>query len=279
MEHTQAPAQPIPVRKMAFEVPTAAQFNPLYIAGNATLSYLHTALGLYVVYLEPFIVKSMRKVMPQIRDAALKDEVDRFCRQESQHYQQHADFNQVVLARNYPGLEERLDRVRDDFDAYLRDRSDRFRIGFVEGFESYTSQMSLTMLRSGLYEHRRSEPHFAGLFKWHLLEEIEHRNVAFDIYQHLYGNYLVRAGMCWVAQQHLFSFFADCMRILSAAEGERGGARYRTTFKHRLLFTRVDPFAKRLRTMLPGYSPRHLRIPAEVSGLTAQLSAQAASVN
>lgn len=269
---------PIPVRKMVFEVPAAEEFDPLYIAGNATLSYMHTALGLYVVHLEPFIVKAMRKVMPQIRDAALKEEVDRFCRQESQHYQQHANFNKVVLARNYPGLQERLDRVRDDFDGYLRDRSGRFCIGFVEGFESYTSQMSLALLDSGLYEHKRSEPRFASLFKWHLLEEIEHRNVAFDIYQHLYGRYLERAGMCWVAQHHLFSFHADCLRIFSAAEGERSGARYRTTFKHRLLFTRVDPFAKRLRTMLPGYTPHHLRIPGEVAELTNRLSDQAVAL-
>ena len=38
-----------------------------------------------------------------------------------------------------------------------------------------------------------------------------------------------------MAQQHLFHFYADCLRIMSATEGERGGARYRTTFKHRLL--------------------------------------------
>lgn len=269
---------PIPIRTMAFEVPAAEDFNPLYIAGNATLSYMHTALGLYVVHLEPFIVKSLRKVMPQIRDEALREEVDRFCRQESQHYQKHADFNKLVLARNYPGLEERIKRLRDDFDGYLRDRSDRFRIGFVEGFESYTTQSALTLITSGLYEHKRSEPRFASLFKWHLIEEIEHRNVAYDIYQHLYGSYLVRAGMCWMAQHHLFSFYDDCLRIMSAAEGKRGGARYRTTFKHRLLFARVAPFGKRLRSMLPGYTPHHILVPAGIATLGDQLSAQAASV-
>ncbi len=269
---------PIPVRKMAFEVPAAKDFNPLYIAGNATLSYMHTALGLYVVYLEPFVVKSMRKVMPQIRDEALREEVDRFCRQESQHYQQHADFNKLVLARNYPGLEQRLKRVADDFDGYLRNGSDHFRIGFVEGFESYTSQMALALLASSLYEHKRSEPRFASLFKWHLIEEIEHRNVAYDIYQHLYGSYLARARLCWMAQNHMFRFYADCLRIMSAAEGERGGARYRTTFKHRLLFTRIDPFGKRLRTMLPGYTPHRLRVPPGVATLSDALSAQATSV-
>lgn len=42
-----------------------------------------------------------------------------------------------------------------------------------------------------------------GYAKWYLLEEIEHRNVAYDIYQHLYGNYLVRAGLCWMAQHQI----------------------------------------------------------------------------
>jgi predicted metal-dependent hydrolase len=263
---------------MSFDVPTAEDFNPLYIAGNATLSYIHTALGLYVVHLEPFIVKSMRKVMPKIRDEALKEEVDRFCRQESQHYQKHADFNKLILARNYPGLAERTERLRDDFDDYLRNKSDRFRIGFTEGFESFTNQNALSLLASGLYEHKRSEPHFAGLFRWHLIEEVEHRNVAYDIYQHLYGSYLVRAGMCWVAQHHLFSFYADCLRIMSSAEGQRGGARYRTTFKHRLLFTRLDPFGKRLRSMLPGYTPHNYEVSASIAAMSERLNAQALSV-
>ncbi len=269
---------PLTVRMMAFEVPSTEDFNPLYIAGNATLSYLHTALGLYAVYLEPFMVKSMRRVMPQIRDEALRESVDRFCRQESQHYQKHADFNKVVLARNYPGLEVRMKQLRDEFDGYLRDRSDRFCIGFVEGFESYTAQSALTMVASGLYEHELTDPRFAKLFKWHLIEEIEHRNVAYDIYQHLYGSYLVRAYMCWRAQRHLFRFYADCMRILSAAEGGRGGAHYRTSFKHRLLFSRISPFAKRLRTLLPGYTPHHLRVPASISTQAEQLSSKAVSI-
>ena len=67
----------IPVRRMPFEVPAAEDFNPLCIAGNATQSYLHTALGLRVVYLEPFMVESLRKAMPQIRDKALKEEDSR----------------------------------------------------------------------------------------------------------------------------------------------------------------------------------------------------------
>lgn len=48
----------IPVRTMQFEVPTSESFHPLYIAGNAQLSYRHTATGLYVAHLEPFFLSS-----------------------------------------------------------------------------------------------------------------------------------------------------------------------------------------------------------------------------
>ena len=152
-------------------------------------------------------------------------------------------------------------------------------MGFVvEGVECPTTQRSLSLLSSGIYEHKRSDPHFSGLFKWHLIEEIEHRNVTYNIYQHLYGDHMARAGMCWLAQHHLFSFYADCLRIMYAAEGERGGESFQTVFKHRLLFTRIDSFGKRLRSRLPGYSPRGCQLPADFASLTDPLSAQATSV-
>ena len=55
--------------------------------------------------LEPFIVKSMRRVMDAIKDPELKEDVDRFCRQEAQHYQQHERFNELVLGHGYAGLD------------------------------------------------------------------------------------------------------------------------------------------------------------------------------
>ena len=74
---------PIPVRTMKFDVPSADDFHPLYLAGSAALSYNQTAFGLYAALLEPFAVKSFRRVLDRIRDDALREEVDRFCRQEA----------------------------------------------------------------------------------------------------------------------------------------------------------------------------------------------------
>jgi uncharacterized protein len=269
---------PIPVRRMKFDVPDPASFHPLYIAGDAAASYQMTGLGLYVAQLEPFIVKSMRRVLDRISDPTLKEEVDRFCRQEAQHYQQHERFNAIVLAQDYPGLAERVQRLHDDFARYLVERSDKYRIGFVEGFEANTTQGALFLLASGILDHPSTQPQFGQLFKWHMLEEIEHRNVAFDIYQHLYGDYLYRARMCWVAQHHMAKFIDDCTTVMSKVDVARHGDSCRITLRGRAerLISRALP---RVRSMLPGYTPHRYRVPRRVARLSAQFTELAESAS
>jgi len=86
----------IPVRKMAFEIPAAEDFDPKWLVNNIVLSYAVTGISLYVAYLEPFLVKSLRRVLDQVTDEALRENVDRFCRQEAQHYMQHERFNEAI---------------------------------------------------------------------------------------------------------------------------------------------------------------------------------------
>lgn len=266
---------PIPVRRMRFEVPEAG-FHPVYVAGQAMLSYHFTGLGLYVALLEPFIVKSARRVLPQITDPALAEEVDRFCRQEAQHYQQHERFNQVVFAQDYPGLKERYEQLRADFDHMLDHKDDRYRIGFVEGFEANTTQGALHLLESGVLRHPDTDRTLGELWTWHMLEEIEHRNVAFDIYQHLYGDWAYRARMCWVAQAHMARFIADCRRIMSAADVPRYGDVCRIRWQDHLagVLMRLVP---RLKSMAPGYTPHRYPVPAQVARLSERFTAQAES--
>lgn len=268
---------PIPVRTMKFDVPGADEFHPLCVAGNSILSYTHLATSLYVAHLEPFFVKSLRRVMDRIRDDALREDVDRFSRQEAQHYQRHIDFNKAIFAQGYPGLEQRVDALRRDFERFLAEETDQFRIGYIEGFESYTTQFALQLLASGLYDHRRTARPIGDLFKWHMLEEIEHRNVAFDVYQHLYGGYLHRARMCWVSQRHMFRFVSDCTKLMSAFDIARHGERCRVTMRQKVLIAN-SRFGMRVRSMLPGYTPHKYSLPSDIAELSAHFSRLAQSV-
>jgi predicted metal-dependent hydrolase len=268
---------PITVRTMKFDVPSAEEFQPLCIAGNSVLSYTHLATSLYVAHLEPFFVKSLRRVMDQIRDDALREDVDRFSRQEAQHYQRHIDFNKAVFAQGYPGLEQRVDELKRDFDRFLAEETDLFRIGYIEGFESYTTQFALWILGSGLYDHRRTTRPIGDLFKWHMVEEIEHRNVAFDVYEHLYGGYFQRARMCWVSQEHMFRFVSECADLMSTFDVARYGERCRITMRQKVLIA-TGRFGMRMRSMLPGYTPHRYTLPSNIAELSAYFTQLAQSI-
>lgn len=269
---------PITVRTMKFDVPSAGEFHPLCIAGSSVLSYGHLAMGLYVAHLEPFFVKSLRRVMDQIRDELLREDADRFSRQEAQHYRRHMDFNRAVFAHGYPGLEQRVETLKQDFEGFLANKTDRFRIAYIEGFESFTTQFALRTLASGLYEHRHTARSIGELFRWHMLEEVEHRNVAFDVYQHLYGGYAYRARMCWASQRHMFRFIAECTELMSSTDVGRHGSGCRVTLRQKALVA-TSRFGMRARTMLPGYTPHKHVLPPNIERLSAYFTETARSTH
>ncbi len=267
---------PIPVRKMEFEIPSPEDFDPKWVANNIVLSYATTGVSLYVAYLEPFLVKSLRRVLDQVTDAELKENVDRFCRQEAQHYMQHERFNEAILGKGYPGLAERFARVKADFDRFLKTKDERWCVGFVEGFEAYTTQSALGSFKGRVFDHPRTDKRFGALFRWHMAEELEHRLVAFDIYEHLYGDYLFRAKMCVIAQSHIWKFILDCMRIMSPVDTARYGDSYRVSAPMRAMAVAIVlPMC--LRTIMPWYKPHSLVVPDSIRALSEELTAAAKS--
>ena len=168
--------------------------------------------------------------------------------------------------------------LKRDFEGFLAHKTDRFHIGYIEGFESYTTQFALRVLVSGLYDHRHTARPVGDLFKWHMLEEVEHRNVAFDVYEHLYGDYLYRALVCWVSQHHMFRFIADCAQLMSSVDAARHGERCRITMRQKVLMA-ADRLGMRARTMLPGYTPHKYAVPPNIASLSAYFTQRVQSIH
>jgi len=176
------------------------------------------------------------------------------------------------------GLEQLIEQRRIGRFRLLGDAGEQYCIGYIEGFESYTTQFSLRMMASGLYDHKRTDPAFGSLFKWHLVEEIEHRTVAFDLYRHLFGDdWWHRARLCWRSQGHMLRFLNDCADLMSRVDVKRHGERCRIGPRQKLQL-RLFPLGMRLRSMLPGYSPHHYVVPDGIAALSAQFTAMAESV-
>jgi predicted metal-dependent hydrolase len=268
---TDAPpgAPSITIRRVRFQYPQG--IDPIIVPGQPEQSYLNVALSLLLPYLEPYLIRSMRQARPLVRDPRLLAELDLFNGQEAQHYKQHIVFNEAV---HIPGgervkaLEEELDA---DYRRFTKERSLRWNLAYAEGFEAFTLAMTRFSFEVGLF--RRIEPRVRDLFTWHLMEEMEHRTVAFDVYAHVCGGYFYRLFVGLYAQWHLNRFLnraADAMaRADVAAHRARFGGLWKTSRRVAPLLVEAVTYLlpKVLATYLPWYSPRRISMPPEALAL------------
>ncbi len=143
-------------------------------------------------HIEPFLVKVMMRAKielektPQTHTQLLED-VDIFIKQEVQHCKRHLDFNRQLYDKGYAGMQALEAPYNADYQHWLKDRSLRFLIAYSEGFEamgSASAELFFTDIDDYLLD---AEPGAVTLWKWHLAEEFEHREICFKVYQALYG--------------------------------------------------------------------------------------------
>jgi len=160
----------------------------------------------------------MRSATSFITDPVLLDDIDGFCRQEAQHYQQHERFNELIRKPGYSGLEDIEGRCKKELQDWMSNESLDFCIGIACGFELYTSKGAVMLLDSGLLESKNVEENFARLFQWHLIEELEHRNVALDVWDQLNNLYPRPIYFNHIGQRHMLGFALECMRLMSRVD-------------------------------------------------------------
>jgi predicted metal-dependent hydrolase len=89
-----------------------------------------------------------------------------------------------------------------------------FRLGVIAGVEHYTAVMGDWLMNAEALDEADADPVILDLFRWHGAEEVEHRSVAFDVYQHLNGNYPRRVVTMLIAFAALWFTFHHGTRQL-----------------------------------------------------------------
>jgi predicted metal-dependent hydrolase len=67
------------------------------------------------------------------------------------------------------------------------------RVALIAAIEHYTAFLGDWVLNAEELDRRGADPTMLDLLRWHGAEEVEHRSVAFDLFQHLDGGYRRRA--------------------------------------------------------------------------------------
>ncbi len=246
------------VRKVKFEFPDELD-NVLPGVDIARETYL-VAFSLTMPYLEPYLIRTYRSIGDDITDPGLAADVKTFIGQEAQHFQNHRRVNEMIKRQLGADVAARLQAVEDRLDADYRrfsaSKSRRFNLTYAEGFEAMTCAMAITMFAEA--ESGERAPAGSGtwqeLWAWHAAEEIEHRTVAFDVYEHLEGGHAHRVAGSLRSQLHFHRAVDRMQRILLASQGEaarprvppwivQGRSRYLATFRRDYNPADLDPGA------------------------------------
>lgn len=71
----------------------------------------------------------------------------------------------------------------------LSKRSLKYQVAYAAGFEVMALSIAHMLIEQREYFFGEADGHVGSMWLRHLIQEIEHKNLAFDVYQHLYGGH------------------------------------------------------------------------------------------
>jgi len=245
-----------PIRRdYRFELPAerVGDWHPL----GRHVSHFFNALSLFFPDGERFFIAAVRHYRERIGDPELSAAVAGFIGQEAMHGREHEEYNELLDRAGLPG--SALVGFVARFLARLKKVLSPMRqLSATIALEHFTAIMANVLL-SDPRILAGAEPHYARLWRWHALEETEHKAVAFDVYTSVYGRglraYLVRVtgliGATLIFWPLVFGFHLRLLRADPQARGLRGWLRLLD-----FLFGRYGALRKLVKPWLDYFRPR-----------------------
>jgi predicted metal-dependent hydrolase len=262
---------------MSFGFPD--EIDPVILPGEPEWSYFSVALSLLLPYLEPYLIRTMKEAKKHVTDPDLLADLAKFSGQEGQHYRQHMLFNDTIRGFGFPKLNELEQELEADYQRFSESKSLRWNLAYAEGFEALTTAAARYSFEMDL--NSRLEPRAVrDLMSWHLIEELEHRTMAFDVYAHLYGGYAYRLLFATYGQWHMSRWLWRAARYMleedPRIDAEFGGAAgRRMRVRAHLRSMRKHLLPKALQTYLPWYTPHDIPMTQEMKQLAAEYTKSA----
>ena len=232
-------------------------------------SHVASAFMAALPYLEPYFIQNLREALPLLADKRIEEDVRAFIQQEARHAQQHRDWNQV-LARRFSGFDKLERAIKSRLSNSRQKHSLPFRLAYTSGYEALTYQIACFILEERHMLLQGADPRMVAMIAWHAAEEVEHKSVAFDVFQAVHGGYFLRLvglGAAFISSlrdiQAIMYFLMRADGLLRDAES-RGRLR---ALRLRLVTKLVPEFRHYLR---PSYHPSQHDDPQIVSAWFAE---------
>ncbi len=158
----------------------------LFFGGNGLKSAFVVALSGSFPPGEKEFIQSVRLFTDQVRDPKLIRDVKDFTAQEGQHSLQHKLLNEAFDRLGYLATQvsEQFEVIEQE---WAEDRSDADRLAATVVMEHITAVMAhFALTRPEEFDPLPDS--VQELLLWHAIEEIEHKSVAFDVYEECVGD-------------------------------------------------------------------------------------------
>ena len=151
-----------------------------WLAGDPVATHWHNSLSATfprgeAMFIEA--VKAHRDCVPP----KLAGEIRAFVKQEINHTREHLVFNKAAIEAGYDL--DAIDRRLEANLALTKDRPPIINLAVTIALEHYTAMMANDFL-SNPKHFAGAEPDCAAMWRWHSMEEIEHKGVAYDTFLH-----------------------------------------------------------------------------------------------
>ncbi|MFW2013456.1 metal-dependent hydrolase [Acinetobacter bereziniae] len=193
-----------PVRRMDFNFDDVPEY---WANDSAGITHFMTALSALFPDGEKLFIDSVRAVRyhPAIKDnQALQKEISAFIGQEAMHTKEHENFN--ASAKRFGHDVEKYERetgvliqgARKWFARVVKPfgmTQEMVDLTATTALEHFTATIASQLLVNEHIQKLMSDPTMSYMWYWHAVEENEHKAVAFDVYEAVFGKGIKAYGL------------------------------------------------------------------------------------
>ncbi|WP_428310429.1 metal-dependent hydrolase [Hydrocarboniphaga sp.] len=182
------------------------------------VAHFYNAMSLFFPEGERFFIHSVRHFRERVADPELKAAITAFIGQEAMHGREHDHYNQLIREAGLPA--EALERYTAALLGWLKDHlGPSTQLSITLALEHFTAMLAHLLLAEPTLLDG-AEPKLKALWRWHAVEETEHKAVAFDVYQAAFGRgaaaYALRTSLFVVVMPlflaHVLAYQAQLMK-------------------------------------------------------------------
>lgn len=183
-------SKPIVVRKKGFDFSNSPKY---YYKDSKLITHFFNALSATFPPGEEFFVRAVRRYRNQSFQTDLEKDISAFIGQESWHSLAHQTLNKYAEYHNVPLLkwDARIEKLLRNAEKIL---TPKMCLAATVALEHYTASMGMEILNNDKWLGNFVEP-YRELIRWHSMEEVEHRSVAFDVYDEHCDSYLLKTSV------------------------------------------------------------------------------------